>query len=231
MLYLDLAELPRLFRGSRLWSADRPAFAWFRRGDHLGNPTLPLESCVRDLVEERTGRRPRGPVRLLTHLRYAGFLMNPVSFYYCFDASGRDLEAIVAEVNNTPWGERHCYVLPFDGGSRDGVLRARTRKELHVSPFMGMEQEYAWTFRRPERRLAIRIANSDADGGRCFDAVLALRRRELDRPTRARVLLRHPLVTLQVLAAIYWQALRLWRKGAPFHPHPRSGEGRLEATT
>ena len=111
MIYLDLGALDRGFRGRWLWSARRTALARFDRADRLGDPALPLERSVRDLVESRSGRRPAGPIRLLTHLRYFGYCFNPVSFYYCFDVAGERIEHMVAEVNNTPWGEQHWYVL------------------------------------------------------------------------------------------------------------------------
>jgi len=130
LLYLDLGELPRLLDGHPLWSARRPALAWIRRADHLGDPREPLDEAVRDLVAERTGRRPDGPVRLLTHARYLGHCFNPVSFYYCFDAGGRALRAVVAEVTNTPWGERHAYVVSGDGR----VLKGEHAKAMRVSP-------------------------------------------------------------------------------------------------
>jgi hypothetical protein len=226
LLYLDLGELPELFRGAWLWSADRPALAWFRRRDHLGPPEIPLDRCVRDRVERRTGRRPVGPIRLLTHLRYAGIAMNPVSFYYCFDAKSERVEAVLAEVSNTPWGERHDYVL--DGSGARGPVRARTAKEFHVSPFMAMDLAYAWEIGGPGPTLAIRIANHESDGALLFDAVLAMRRQELTVRNRARALLRFPLMTAQVAAAIYWQALQLRLRGAPFYPHPRTSEAAME---
>jgi hypothetical protein len=227
LLYLDLGELPEVFRGSWLWSAERPALAWFRRRDHLGDPTAPLDRCVRDLVEEEVGLRPAGPIRLLTHPRYAGYAMNPVSLYYCFDRGGERVEALVAEVNNTPWGERHCYVMRHPRGGR-GALRARTPKQLHVSPFMAMQLDYGWRVGQPGSKLGVRIANHEPDGAVLFAAVLALSRRELSARSRARALLRYPLMTAQVAGAIYWQALRLWQKGAPFHPRPRTAEAALE---
>ena len=110
LMYVDLDELPTLFRRRWLWSANRPNLAWFRRGDHLGPADQPLADSVRDLVAARTGQRPAGPIRLLTHFRYFGFAMNPISLYYCFDAD-EQIESVVAEVTNTPWGEQHCYVL------------------------------------------------------------------------------------------------------------------------
>ncbi len=150
LLYLDLAELDTVFRGRWLWSTRRLALARFHRADHLGDTATPLDAAVRDLVEAQTGRRPAGPIRLLTHLRYFGYCFNPVSFYYCFDASGARVETIVAEVNNTPWGERHCYVLDetHDAGCGDR-RRYRFDKAFHVSPFMPMDLTYDWRFGSP----------------------------------------------------------------------------------
>lgn len=222
-LYLDLDELPDLFRGRWLWSARRPNVAWFRRGDHLGSGEIPLATAVRDLVEAETGRRPLGAVRLLTHLRYFGYVINPVSFFWCHDLDGA-VEAVVAEVHNTPWGERHCYVLDARGAGAepDGAFRVRTRKAMHVSPFLGMDYDYRFRVGRPGERLAIRIEN-DRDGTPTFEAGLAMRRREIDGRSLASVLARHPFQTLEVVSMIYWQALRLWWKRVPFHPHPQRG--------
>jgi DUF1365 family protein len=230
LVYLDLSELPRVFERRWLWSVGRPNVAAFRREDHLGDPAVPLDEAVRDLVLERLGRRPAGPVRLLTHLRYLGYGFNPVSFYYCFAADGA-LDAIVAEVNNTPWGEQYPYVLdarapaaaspPREAGR---VLRWRFPKAFHVSPFMPLAQEYDWRLHEPGARLAVHMEN--LEGGRpLFDATLALERREISGPALARALAVHPFMTARVIAAIYWNALRLRWKGAVHHPHP----GRLPA--
>jgi DUF1365 family protein len=217
MLYLDLAELPGLFAGSRLWSALRPALVWFRRADYLGDPREPLDESVRALVERATGRRPAGPVRLLTHPRYFGYGFNPVSFYYCFAAGEEErLEAIVAEVRNTPWGERHCYVLETSGA---GPQRFTTAKALHVSPFMPMDLVYDWTFSAPSDRLAVRMVLTRG-AERVFTAVLDLQRQELTQRSLARMLVAYPFMTLKVIAGIYWQALKLKLRGCPSYAHP-----------
>lgn len=220
LMYLDLDELPVVFRRRWFWSADRPAIARFRREDYLGPADRPLADCVRDRVFAETGRRPAGPIRLLTNLAYFGYCFNPVSWYYCFDADGRHVDAIVADVTNTPWGERQSYVLPAnDARLRGEVLRFRDEKALHVSPFMPMDMQYEWCFTTPGQRLAIHMANAHK-GKRVFDASVVLERREISALSLARTLLRFPAMTASVIGAIYWQALRLWLKGCPVYEHP-----------
>ena len=223
MVYLDLAETDDAFRGRWFWSASRRAPARFRREDHFGDPALPLAESVRRLVAEKTGRRPEGPVRLLTHLAYYGWCFNPVSFFYCFDAQGR-VEAIVSEVSNTPWLEKHCYVHDARGMDEGAALRFAMKKEFHVSPFMDMDQSYEWNFRAPGKGLTVHMTNLER-GVPLFDATMTLERRELGTAALASALLRWPFMTLSVVGGIYWQALRLWMKGAPFFAHPRSREG------
>jgi DUF1365 family protein len=218
-LYLDLDELGRVFAGRWLWSAQGRNLAEFRRADYMGAADVALADAVRDVVEQRTGNRPQGPIRLLTHLRYAGYVFNPVSFYYCYAADGATLSAIAAEITNTPWKERHAYVLPMNAASRRGTAwEWDFPKTFHVSPFVGMRREYAWRFTAPGDDLRVQMLVLNG-GERELEAHLDLRRRPLTGRSLARVLWRFPLMTAQVIGAIHWQALRLWLKGTPVHDH------------
>jgi DUF1365 family protein len=227
LTYLDLAELPGVLDRYPLYSARRRAPARFRRADYMGDPLRPLDECARDTVEAATGARPAGPIRLLTGLRYLGHSFNPVSFYYCFDPAGSRVEAVIADVENIPWGERHAYVL--ERGDRVGpVLADELDKNLHVSPLMGMDQTYAFRASEPGERLQVHIESrpdgaTAAPGARpakIFDATLDLRRRELSPRLMAGLLARYPAMSLQVVGKIYAQSLRLKLKGARYFPHP-----------
>jgi uncharacterized protein len=239
LMYLDLAELPEALDPYPFFSARRRALARFRREDFVGDPALPLDECVREEVAAVTGARPAGPVRLLAGLRYFGHSFNPVSFYYCFDGAGERVDAVVADVRNIPWGEGHPYVL--SRGKRSGtVLGDELEKTFHVSPLMGMDQTYAFRATEPGDRLVAHIESRPRESARdrdirgltrthqprTFDATLSLRRRELSRGTLTRLLARYPAMSLQVVAKIYAQSLRLKLKGAKYHPHPEGSRPR-----
>lgn len=217
-LFLDIDEIDRAFEGRWLWSRERRNLAEFRRSDYFGASDKPLSDSVRDAVEQQTGRRPRGPIRLLTHLRYGGYSFNPVSFYYCYGETA--LECILAEITNTPWRERHAYVLPVRSATRaNHTLQWQFSKEFHVSPFMAMDRQYEWTFTEPGEHLRVHM-NVLRDSTPEFDATLVLKRHPLNASALRRVLWRYPLMTAQVIGAIHWQALRLWLKGNPVYDHP-----------
>jgi DUF1365 family protein len=219
MLYLDLAEIPSLFHGVPGWSAKAWSLASFRRSDFMGDPSIPLNESVRKRVEEETGDYPRGPIRMLANLRYFGFNINPIACYYCFNESDDAVQYVVAEVSNTPWGERHSYVLTAEPGSSS--VRTSFAKVLHVSPFNPMDMQYRWHSNTPGDRLGIHMSCTH-DGTETFDATLALRRRPANRRELVLVLLRFPFMTLKVALSIYWEALKLWLKGTPLHSHPSS---------
>ncbi|MCZ8132447.1 MAG: DUF1365 domain-containing protein [Steroidobacteraceae bacterium] len=219
MVWLDLAELDRVFAGRWFWSTTRRTLARFVREDYLAPHDRPLDVAVRDLVEAKLGVRPAGAVRMLTHLRYFGYCFNPVTFYYCYDADDR-LETIVAEITNTPWGERHPYVLPVAGARRDANAHAwEFGKRFHVSPFLPMDMDYEWRFDAPAERLNVHMVNRRA-GETVFDATLALAREPITGASLARALAGYPFMTARVWLMIHWQALKLLLKRTPFHVHP-----------
>ena len=223
-LYLDLDELEQVFAGRWLWSAHGRNLAEFRRTDYLGPASLPLAEAARTLIERHTGVRPSGAVRLLTHLRYAGYVFNPVSFYYCHDAGGA-LEAVIAEITNTPWKERHAYVLPIAGAQRRGALwQWDFDKSFHVSPFLPLKRRYQWRCSAPQERLRVHMSVRHGEQPE-LEAHLELSRRALTAANLARVLWRYPLMSTQVIGAIYWQALRLWLKRSPVYDHPHRPRG------
>ena len=237
LMYVDLDELDDLFSGRWFWSSRRPNLAWFRRQDHFGNPGESLAQAVRRLVQERTEAVPRGPIRMLTHFRYFGFIMNPISLFYCFGEE-EQLEFVVAEVNNTPWGERHCYVLDLrqnhgkQGFGENGSLTCG--KDLHVSPFLGMHYEYVWRLSVPASELSVGIENRNTIPGSesaDFHASLQLKRVELTRQSLSWMLCRYPFMTLRVFLAIYRQAFRLWRLNVPYVPHPKTQPQSLTHST
>jgi hypothetical protein len=227
MHYLDLAEVPELLGGPLPLYSAKFSPGSFRRSDHLGSTGVPLDEAVRDLVEEQSGKRPRGSVRLLTLLRHWGYYFSPLNLYYCFDAAGECVENVVAEVSNTPWLERHYYVL-HEGNRRAAehheergrFMRHEHAKQFHVSPFMDMDFSYAWRFNRPGSSLKVHLQNRK-HGQPYFDAALVLHRRELTPGRLRRCWLGYPWMTAQVVAAIHFEAFRLWWKQCPFHPHPK----------
>ena len=226
MMYLDLDELDELLAKSPLWSRGRLRPARFQRSDFLGDPEVPLKQAVCDRIEQQTGVRHEGSVRLLANWRYFGFIINPISCYYCYDAE-EALKFIVVEVTNTPWGERQSYVLCCDPKQR--FQRIKFNKQMHVSPFNPMQMKYHWCSNQPHKMLTLNL-ESECEEEVHVDATMALKRREITSASLAGVLLQYPWMTGKVAFLIYWQALKLWVKRNPIYDHPGSRD-QLDAAT
>lgn len=219
-LYLDLDELPELFKFHPLWSLEKSNVVSFRRSDYIGDSALSMKQVVLDRVQEELGFRPTGPVRLLTHPRYFGYVFNPVSFYFCFDEPGENLQAVVSEITNTPWQERHSYVTDQRSeSSADQLTHNRFEKCFHVSPFFKLNHTYDWGFAEPGDSLSVWMQNF-SEGRKVFEARLTGQKLEWNRKNMTSVMWRNPCVTLAGWLAIHWQAAKLRLKGIPYIPHP-----------
>ncbi len=226
MMYLDLAEIDRVFAKRWLWSTRRRNVVEFRRSDYLGDPAIPLDIAVRRRAAEVLGQEPAGPIRMLTQLRTFGHCFNPVTFYYCYREDGATLDCIVAEITNTPWKERHSYVLSVGAAvAHGGALGWDFQKRFHVSPFLPMQRDYAWRLTPPEQTLRVHM-DVLAGGTRDFDATLVLERRALTGMRLARMLLRFPAMSLRIVAAIHWQALLIFLRRNPVYDHPTNLDGK-----
>jgi DUF1365 family protein len=212
LVLLDLSEIDAVCRLHPLWSNEGRNAVSFRRRDYLGDPTVSLDAAVRDLVEERSGSRPDGPISVLTQLRTWGWLFNPITTYYCYDPTGTTVITTVVEVTNTPWHQRTAYVL-------DGTGIHEVAKGMHVSPFLPMGLTHRFTIGNPGDHVTLAV--DDFSGEQLvFGASLALKRHPAGRAQLGRLLWRFPFMTLRVSLGIYRQAFALRRKGVAFHPHP-----------
>ncbi len=221
MAFLDIDRLPELMRVSPFSGYNRWNWTSYCERDHFGDPKIALRERLKVDAERNGVALPAGPIFLLTHLRYLGYVFNPVSFYYCYDHAD-NLQMILAEVNNT-FGETHNYWL--DASNRRPSATAQrytTPKRMHVSPFMGMRMQYDWIFTAPGERLVAHM-NTVADGQQFFDATLELERREWTKWELHRTLASYPFMTARVIGAIHWEALKLWAKGVPVFSHVAKG--------
>jgi DUF1365 family protein len=227
--------------GGSIWPAIR-----FNRSDYLdGNRSIPLGDAIRHLVEARTGHAPNGRVLTLTQLRANGYVFNPITVHYCLAAESESdgaerIDVVVLEVTNTPWKERHWYVIDARTGAvadhdqsvsvavtdERGRVRSEFAKALHVSPFLQMESTYRFTAVPPDDRLWFRLESIESHDGedvKVFDADLSLKRLPLTAQSLRAQVLRHPFQTFRVWLGIHLNAVRLALKRVPFVRHPNRG--------
>ena len=220
MLCVDLNELQQIFNPYWFWSSKSWNLACFRRKDHLGDPKISLDTSARDLVEQKTGSRPLGPISLITHFCYFGYRINPVSFYFCFDKNKKKIDSIIAEINNTPWGEQHCYVLKCTPNSKNKLDKFSFDKAFHISPFISMDSKYIWSLTEPSNTFSVEMETWE-NHKKILQVNFNTVRTKISHASLRRVLIQYPLITFKVLWGIYFQAFRLWLKKAPFYSHPK----------
>ena len=226
MIFVDLNTIKKTLKRSWIWNVDKPAMISFNRDDYHGAGEGELDSSVRKTIREQIGYEVKGPIRLLTHLRYFGYCFNPVSFYYCFDEDDDNVELVMAEVTNTPWQERHTYIIS-DKIEGHNNLTSNMKKDFHVSPFWGMDHDYEWVFTQPQKNLLVNMKNFK-DEQKVFDATLTLNRIALNTKNLILETLRFPFLTVRVVFRIHWQAFKLWIKGAQFYVHPKKIKANME---
>lgn len=217
MIYLDIGDLDSILKKSLFWNINKPAVVSFNRSDFHGDTDISLDDAVRNTIENRTGSRPRGKIRMLAHLRYFGYCFNPVTFYYCFSHDDKRINYILAEVTNTPWKERYAYVLTASDNSHK--IKSNMKKKLHVSPFWDMDHNYEWVFSSPKEKLSVLMKNYK-NGDNVFDASLSMKRMDLNKSNLFKSVFRYPFITIKVVFWIHFQAFFLWLRGATFYTHP-----------
>lgn len=229
MMYLNLDEIDTVLCQNKLWSTGKYSPARFKRSDYFGDSSKSLKQCVKEEVFNQIGIKVTGSIFMLTNLRYFGYIMNPLTIYYCFN-NKQQLEAMLLEVTNTPWGEKHHYVFSCDPTMQKH--RTYINKELHVSPFNPMNMTYFFKNNTPNKSLAVHMENytsstkknNDLDQphtGPVFDATLVLKKREITHQSLTSILVKYPFMTLKVIYSIYWQALKLFIKKSPFYSNPK----------
>lgn len=224
MMFLDLDELDFVFSKTFFWSSRQFNLAYFRRNDYLEPHKLSLKEAVKEKVKTATGAYPQGPIRMLTHLRYFGYCFNPVTFYYCYSENEKTVETIVADITNTPWKEKHAYVLsPSLNEGKQTRKRYRFAKKFHISPFMPMDLDYDWHFTDPADQLSVHMDVTRSDT-KLFDSTLTMKKEEITPARLNFLLLSYPFMTFQVLFGIYFQSLLLKIKKTPYFKHPKYEE-------
>jgi uncharacterized protein len=214
-LLIDLEELPSLSGKLRLFSHNRFNLFSLHDRDHGDGTSTPLRLQAKQHLREAGIDIAGGRIRLLCMPRTFGHCFNPISIYFCHHADSA-LAALIYQVHNT-FGERHSYVIPVT--RQPGAVHQHCRKQFHVSPFLDMALNYEFRITIPDQRIAVGI-RVGADDGPMFNAALVGARKNLTDGALMGMCLQMPAITLKVIAAIHWEAVRLWLKGMRYRSKP-----------
>tara|TARA_B100001123_G_scaffold314239_1_gene351612 strand:+ start:2252 stop:2932 length:681 start_codon:yes stop_codon:yes gene_type:complete len=220
MPYIDLNEVGSMVQMSPFWSVNGRNLISIFEDDYMGGYGEGWAASIQEFVEASVGDRPDGHVAILAHPRHFGYVFNPVSFYFCFDSSNT-LHSMVADVTNTPWGERRAYAIRAVAGNRVTTETIESGKQLHVSPFIGMDMAYTFSFADPGDTDTIDISICvSREEERILDTRLVMKTYVPNKFLMNTLPVRFPFMTHRVTAGIYWNALLLKLKGAQFFAHP-----------
>jgi DUF1365 family protein len=220
-LLIDLDRLDEADRQSGLFGVNRAAPFSFHESDHGERKGTSLGDYVRGLAKERDIDLSAGRILLLCYPRVFGYVFNPLSIYFCYGSCGK-LALLIYEVRNT-FGEIHSYILPVEDAPAGDGIRQSQAKEFYVSPFMEMQTIYRFSISPPAQQVKVRIAQTD-EHGPIFAAAFSGRRRALTNRTLLTALVALPFLSFKVIAAIHWEAIRLWLKGVAYVPRPNQGQ-------
>lgn len=215
-LLLDLDNIA-IATQSAVFSHNQFNLMSFYDKDHGAADGKSLRDYVNGLLKN-AGQSAPARVELLCYPRILGWVFNPLSVYYCYDAENT-LNALIYEVRNT-FGERHTYVAPIlEGEQSHGRIRQERDKLFYVSPFIGMKMRYHFRITPPDQNLTLRILEHDEDGP-LLSATFSGVRHPLNTKNLLKAFFQVPLQTLKIVSGIHWEALKLWKKGAQFHKRP-----------
>lgn len=222
LLAIDLDELPHLSKIGPWFKSNKFAPLSLKASDYLSHQAQLSKQHVWEKIQSLGAKQEPARVMFIGQLRCFGLYFSPINLYYCFDENDA-LLSMLAEVSNTPWNERHYYLIPVNQqDEKNSSQKMISEKAFHVSPFMDLNMQYQWLIKKPAEQLKLHIQNNHLTSGeKLFDANLTMQRMDFTNQNLRRCLADIPMMTLKTLWGIYWQAMKLFIKGVPYVAHAK----------